>query len=230
MASRTVSPTRESTISTKFEDEARQNGHRFIAGVDEVGRGCLAGPVVAAAVILNPDRPLPEGLDDSKKLTAIQRERIGAEIRKTALAFAVAQVEADEIDEINIYQASCYAMVLALQQLEPKPDFVLADAVNLKSCFIAQKAIIHGDAISASIAAASIIAKTYRDGLMRSIHEIYPQYGFDTHVGYSTRKHLDALKAHGPTPLHRRSFAPVRLEEQGELAFEELPSTDECAQ
>lgn len=204
---------RVSSICTDFEDEARAGGFRLIAGVDEVGRGALAGPVVAAAVILDPERPLPDGLDDSKKLTASKRERIAEEILQTALAFAVGQVESEEIDRINILQASRLAMIEALKQLDPCADYLLIDAVQLKETELPQKAIIHGDAISASIAAASVVAKTYRDALMRAFHEVYPQYNFTRHVGYSTREHLDALREHGPCRIHRRSFHGVVREE-----------------
>lgn len=209
------SPTRRrriSTICTTFEDEARACGFRLIAGVDEVGRGALAGPVVAAAVILDPERPLPDGLDDSKKLTALQRQRIAGEIIQTALAFAVGQIEPEEIDSINILQASRVAMLEALKQLDPCADYLLIDAVQLKEAELPQKSIIHGDSISASVAAASVIAKTYRDALMRAFHEVYPQYNFARHVGYSTREHLDALRRHGPCQIHRKSFHGVLSE------------------
>lgn len=200
---------RVSAICTAFEDEARSGGFSLIAGVDEVGRGALAGPVVAAAVILDPERPLPEGLDDSKKLTALQRQRIASEIIQSALAFAVGQVEPEEIDRINILEASRLAMTEALKQLDPCADYLLIDAIQLKEAKLPQKAIIHGDSISASIAAASVIAKTYRDALMRAFHEVYPQYNFARHVGYSTREHLDALREHGPCQIHRKSFHGV---------------------
>ena len=200
---------RVSSICTEFEDEARSRGFQLVAGVDEVGRGALAGPVVAAAVILDPARHFPEGLDDSKKLTPKQRERIADEILNTAVAFSVGQVEPEEIDRLNILQASRLAMTEALKQLDPCADYLLIDAVQLRELELPQKAIIHGDSISASIAAASVIAKTYRDALMRSFHEIYPQYNFARHVGYSTREHLAALREHGPCRIHRKSFHPV---------------------
>jgi ribonuclease HII len=196
-------------ICTDFEDEARASGFRFIAGVDEVGRGALAGPVVAAAVILDPHAPLPKGLDDSKKLTALQRERIADEILRTAVAVAVGQIEADEIDEINILQATRRAMLVALEQLDPCADFLLIDALQLKECALPQKAIIHGDAISTSIAAASVLAKSYRDALMRGFHDLYPQYNFARHVGYGTREHYVALREHGACLIHRKSFRGV---------------------
>jgi ribonuclease HII len=203
---------RVSSICTDFEDEARRGGFRFVAGVDEVGRGALAGPVVAAAVILDPERSVPEGLDDSKKLTARQRERLAGEILQTAVAFTVGQVEPEEIDRINILQASRLAMLEAIKQLDPCADYLLIDALQLKEAALPQKAIIHGDSISASIAAASIIAKTYRDALMRSFHEVYPQYNFARHVGYGSREHLGALREHGPCRIHRKSFHGVVTE------------------
>ena len=197
------------TIGIDFENQARAEGFRFIAGVDEVGRGCLAGAVVAAAVILDLSQPLPEGLNDSKKLSEKKRLEIDAQIRETAIAISISQVEADEIDRINILQATKKAMRAAIENLDPKPDFLLIDAVQLKEISTPQKAIIKGDAISASIAAASIIAKTYRDDLMKKLDETYPQYGFAKHVGYGTKAHYDALKQHGACPLHRKSFRGV---------------------
>ena len=196
-------------IGIEFERQAIADGYKFIAGVDEVGRGCLAGAVVAAAVILDLSKPLPEGLNDSKKLSAKTRERIDAEIRASAISFAVAQIEAEEIDRINILQATKRAMIKAVGLLSPAADFLLIDALQLKEINLPQKAIIRGDAISASIAAASIIAKTYRDNLMRELDKIYPEYGFANHVGYGTKAHFAALKQHGASPLHRKSFRGV---------------------
>ncbi len=201
--------TRTSSIGTSFEDTARDCGYRLIAGVDEVGRGALAGPVVAAAVVLNPALPLPEGLDDSKKLTPAERERIGAELRQTAIAFATGLVSAEDIDAINILRATRRAMLEAIGKLGPGADYLLIDALELKEAGLPQRAIIRGDSISASIAAASVIAKTYRDGLMREYDAVYSQYGFARHVGYGTRAHLAALRAHGACPIHRRSFRGV---------------------
>lgn len=192
-----------------FEQEAKKNGFRFVAGIDEVGRGCLAGAVVAAAVILDLSKPMPAGLNDSKKLSAKKRERLDEEIRANALALAIAQVEADEIDRINILQATKKAMISAVGQLKPAADFLLIDAVQLKEISLPQKSIIGGDAISASIAAASVIAKTYRDNLMREIDELYPAYGFAKHVGYGTRAHFAALKIHGASSIHRKTFRGV---------------------
>jgi ribonuclease HII len=200
---------RASEICTAFEDEARERGHRMIAGVDEVGRGALAGPVVAAAVILNPDAPLPVGLDDSKKLTALQRERIAGELKETALCYGVGLIPPEEIDSTNILIATRRAMCHALGELKPCADFLLIDALQLREIALPQRAIIHGDSISASIAAASVIAKTYRDALMRDYDSVYPEYGFASHVGYGTRAHLQALRTHGACPIHRRSFRGV---------------------
>lgn len=197
------------TIGFDFEDQARSEGFGFIAGVDEVGRGCLAGPVVAAACILDREKPLPDGLDDSKKLTAAQRETISAELRENALAFGIGAVEADEIDEINILEATKKAMFLAIQALTPAADYLLIDALQIKLVRLPQKALIKGDSISVSIAAASIIAKTYRDELMRDYESQFPQYGFAGHKGYGAASHLEALRIHGPCALHRKSFRGV---------------------
>jgi ribonuclease HII len=196
-------------IGLDFENLAVVEGFRFIAGVDEVGRGCLAGAVVAAACILDLSKPLPEGLDDSKKLTAKRRELIAEELKQTVLAYSIAQIEAEEIDRINILQATKKAMRLAIENLQPQPDFLLIDAVQLKEISLPQKAIIKGDQISASIAAASILAKTYRDRLMSELDRIYPEYGFAKHAGYGTRAHFDAMKIYGACPLHRKSFRGV---------------------
>ena len=199
----------ESAVGIEFENQAIDQGYKFIAGVDEVGRGCLAGCVVAAACILDLSKPLPEGLNDSKKLTARKREKLDQEIRQIAVAFAIAQVEADEIDQINILQATKKAMRLAVEKLQPNADFLLIDAVKLKDVNLPQKSIIHGDAISASIAAASIIAKTYRDNLMHEMDKIYPEYSFARHVGYGTKLHFEALRKHGACEIHRKSFRGV---------------------
>jgi ribonuclease HII len=170
----------------------------------------LAGPVVAAAVILDPAAPLPDGLDDSKKLTARERERIAEELKGTALCYGVGLIPPEEIDSTNILIATRRAMCHALGELRPhSADFLLIDALQLREVELPQRAIIRGDSISASIAAASVIAKTFRDALMRDYHDAYPQYGFAAHVGYGTRAHLEALRAHGACPIHRRSFRGV---------------------
>ena len=196
-------------IGLDFENQAFAEGFHLVAGVDEVGRGCLAGAVVAAACILDLSKPLPEGLNDSKKLSEKKRLKLDEEIRACSIAFAVGQVEAEEIDCINILQATKKAMRLAIENLDPQPDYLLIDALQIKEINTPQKGIIKGDAISASIAAASIIAKTYRDNLMRESDKLYPQYGFARHVGYGTKTHFAALKQHGACPLHRKSFRGV---------------------
>ena len=198
-----------SGIGTVFEQQARDAGFRLIAGLDEVGRGCLAGPVVAAACILDLDRGFPAGLDDSKQLTAETREEIAAELKHTAIAYAIGQVEADEIDRINILEATKKAMLLAIASLSVPPDFLLIDALHLKQTSLPQRAIIKGDSVSASIAAASILAKTYRDARMVEYAVEYPQYGFDGHKGYGAVSHFEALREHGPCILHRKSFRGV---------------------
>ncbi len=194
--------------SSRFERAARKLGWTRIAGIDEAGRGALFGPVVAAAVILNPKRRIV-GLDDSKKLTPEHRAELRDRIREHALAWAVAEVDAQRIDAWNIYQASRQAMGAALAQLPIPPDYLLIDAMEL-DVLIEQKSLIKGDARSVSIAAASILAKTHRDARMQEWDAIYPLYGLARHKGYATPDHLEALRLHGPTPLHRYSFAPVR--------------------
>jgi ribonuclease HII len=208
---------RESSICTLFEDAARAEGFERVAGLDEVGRGALAGPVVVAAVVLDPSAPLPEGLDDSKKLTRLQRERIAEELRRTAVCYSYGLIGPEEIDEANILVATRRAMLQALEKLQPCADFLLIDAIQLRESSLPQKAIIRGDSVSASIAAASVLAKTYRDALMRDYDTVYPHYGFAHHVGYGTREHWAALRTHGCCPIHRRSFRGVLLEEESEV-------------
>jgi ribonuclease HII len=193
---------------SRYEREARQSGWLRVAGLDEAGRGSLFGPVVAAAVILNPRRRIV-GLDDSKKLSADRRAELAPRIREFALAWAVAEIDSSRIDAWNIYQASRQAMMAAVSQLNPLPDYLLLDAMEI-DLPIEQKALIHGDARSVSIAAASILAKTERDRRMEEFDQQYPQYGLAQHKGYGTPEHLEALRRHGPTPLHRFSYAPVR--------------------
>lgn len=197
------------SIGLVFENQARAQGYRSIAGVDEVGRGCLAGPVVAAACILDPERPLPDGLDDSKKLDPAKREMIAVELKEACIAYAIGQVEADEIDRINILEATKKAMLAAINALEPPADYLLIDALRLKQSQLPQRAIIKGDSVSASIAAASILAKTYRDELMCRYDAEYPLYGFAGHKGYGASIHLDAIKTHGSCAIHRKSFRGV---------------------
>lgn len=180
-----------------------------IAGVDEVGRGCLAGPVVAAAVILDPNRPI-KGLRDSKKLSAKKRDELAQEIKEKALAWSVAAMGPEVIDKINILQATLEAMKAAVEKLPVEPDFVQVDGNKLPKWKWLSEAVVKGDDKVEWISAASIIAKTTRDGYMCKIAELYPQYGFEHHVGYGTAEHIKALKAYGPTPIHRKTFAPVR--------------------
>src|ERR1700687_3949470 len=194
--------------SARYERGARQCGWQRIAGLDEAGRGSLFGPVVAGAVILNPRRRIV-GLDDSKKLMPERRRELALRIREHALAWAVAEIDASRIDAWNIYQASRQAMSAAVSQLRPLPDYLLLDAIEI-DLPIEQKALIHGDARSVSIAAASILAKGERERRMEEYDHLYPQYGLAQNKGYGTPDHLEALRRHGPSPLHRFSYAPVR--------------------
>jgi len=191
-----------------LERELRARGFQAVAGVDEVGRGSLFGPVVAAAVILSPDRPV-RGLNDSKLLEAERREVLDQRIRERAVAWAVAAVDAATIDSINIYQASRLAMRMAVTRLDPAPDFLLIDAVPV-DLPLPQRPLIKGDMRCHAIAAASIVAKVYRDACMRVWDRVFPQYGLASHKGYSTPEHCQAIERFGPTPLHRLSFEPVR--------------------
>ena len=191
-----------------WERELRARGFRAVAGVDEVGRGALFGPVVAAAVILSAERPV-RGLNDSKLLEPERREVLAARIRERAVAWAVAAVDAATIDSINIYHASRMAMRLAVTRLHPAPDFVLIDAVPLEIPF-PQRALIKGDARCHAIAAASIVAKVYRDACMQVWDKVFPEYGLAEHKGYATPEHRRAIRKHGLTPLHRLSYEPVR--------------------
>lgn len=192
----------------KYEREARQQGFERIAGVDEVGRGALFGPVFAAAVILSPDRPI-RGLRDSKQLDPQRRETLASRIRERAVAWAVAAADAFEIDRVNIYQASRLAMRRAVERLNPAPGYLLVDAVKI-DLPIAQRALIHGDTLSQCIAAASILAKVERDACICAWDEVFPEMGLKNHKGYCTDEHWKALEKHGPTSLHRFSFWPVR--------------------
>jgi ribonuclease HII len=193
-----------------IENALRRFGFVRVAGVDEVGRGCLAGPVVAGAVILDPARHIP-GLADSKLLSAARREALDRRIRGTALAWAVAEVGADEIDRLNIRRASLEAMRRAVLALSPLPDFLLVDAFLVPDVLMAQRGIVHGDRVCAAIAAASIVAKVYRDRLMHDWHARDSRYGYDRHKGYATPDHLEALARFGYSPIHRRTFRPPSL-------------------
>ena len=209
------------------EQALRYNGYRMIAGVDEVGRGALFGPVVAAAVIL------PEkvgvlsrmGLKDSKQLDRAQREKLDIKVRSMALAVGVAEVDAATIDRVNIYQASRLAMLLAVQQLDPAPDHLILDAMIIDHpC--PQTKLYYGDALCLSIAAASVVAKVYRDELMREFDKQHPQYGLASHKGYATPEHRKALREHGPTTLHRYSFSPVAAADPRGALDERIESGD----
>lgn len=197
---------------TLFERIGFEQGFRRIAGLDEAGRGPLAGPVMAAAVILPKDLVLP-GLRDSKKLTALQRERFFDEINACADAVGVGRVDPDVIDRINILKATHLAMTRALDQLTVSPDYLLIDALTLPGLPIPQKALIRGDDLSQSIAAASVIAKVTRDRLMLEYDRLYPEYHFRSHKGYGTAEHLQALERFGPCPIHRMTFRRVRPDE-----------------
>ena len=207
MAKRPVS-NEQSVPDFAHEARLRARGFELVAGVDEVGRGPLAGPVVVAAVILDPDH-LPDGLDDSKKLTASVRERLFTEIMRHAHV-AIASIPAARIDAINIRQATFEAMAEAVNGLAVRADFALIDGRDVPPLPCSAEALIGGDRRSLSIAAASIIAKVTRDRMMTLLAQTYPDYGFEKHMGYGTAKHLEALALHGPTPLHRMSFAPLK--------------------
>lgn len=193
-----------------LENALRRSGFVYVAGVDEVGRGCLAGPVVAAAVVLHPDRHIP-GVCDSKTVPAAERERLYDQILCDAVAWAVGDADPAEIDRINIHQASLRAMQRAVLQLAPMPDIVLVDAFRVPNLPMAQRAVRHGDRRCSAIAAASIIAKVTRDRHMRGLHARDPRYGFDRHKGYATADHLDAVARFGYSDVHRRSFRASTL-------------------
>ncbi len=209
------------------EEALRYRGHKVIAGVDEVGRGALFGPVVAAAVILPAKNAvlMRMGLKDSKQLTREEREKLDRRVRKTAVAISVAEIDAVTIDRINIYHATRLAMLRAVEGLGLMPDHILIDAMLIDHpC--SQTKLFYGDALCLSIAAASVVAKVHRDGLMRELHQMYPQYGLAQHKGYGTPVHRRALAEHGPTPLHRRSFNWVAEADPNALLEETLSEAD----
>jgi len=185
-------------------------GFNYVAGVDEVGRGCLAGPVVAAAVVLDPARYIPR-VCDSKTVTPLERDHLYDRITRTAIAWGVAGCDPLEIDDVNIHQASLRAMNRAVMSLVPLPDVVLVDAFRVPGLPMAQKPVVHGDTRCTVIAAASIVAKVTRDRAMLELHALDPRYGFDRHKGYATRDHLAAVGRFGYSPAHRRSFRPPSL-------------------
>jgi ribonuclease HII len=192
-----------------YERKLREKGCQWIAGVDEAGRGPLAGPVVAAAVILPENFYLP-GINDSKKLTEQMREKFFNRIMEEAVSVGIGFVSAKEIDNINIYEASKLAMIKAVKQLNPQPEHLLVDALSLPIS-IPQTSLVKGDAKSFTIAASSIVAKVTRDRYMKRLGEKYPQYGFEHHMGYGTKLHLEAIKEHGVTSEHRKSFSPIQM-------------------
>ena len=193
-----------------LENALRRLGFNRVCGVDEVGRGCLAGPVVAGAVVLDPDRHI-SGLSDSKTVPPNEREDLFEQITRRALAWAVAEASPIEIDSINIHQASLQAMRRAVMALMPLPDLVLVDAFRIPDLLMAQRGVVHGDQRCSAIAAASIVAKVTRDRQMRQLHAQDPRYGFDRHKGYATADHLAAVRHFGYSPVHRRSFSPPTL-------------------
>jgi len=193
-----------------LENALRRVGFVHVAGCDEVGRGCLAGPVVAAAVVLHPDRHIP-GVCDSKTVPAPERERLYEQILAAAIAWAVGEADPTEIDRINIHQASLRAMQRAVLQLAPLPDIVLVDAFRVPDLPMAQRGVLHGDRRCSAIAAASIVAKVTRDRQMLDLHGRDPRYGFDRHKGYATADHLEAVARFGYSEVHRRSFRPATL-------------------
>lgn len=195
----------------QIETHYHQQGYRILAGVDEVGRGALAGPVVTAAVILPAQTELiPSGINDSKKLSSTQRELLNQQLLAVATAYAIGMATPMEIDQLNILQATKLAMCRALQQLQPAPDFVLIDGRDHLDIALPQKSIIAGDSRSLSIAAASIMAKVYRDQLMRNMDRDFPQFGFGVHKGYGTKQHRQAIQQYGACQQHRLSFAGVQ--------------------
>lgn len=203
------------TCTRKFEEQAFRSGWRLVAGCDEVGRGALLGPLYAAAVILDPAKPIL-GVDDSKKLTAQERQSLAREITEKAIAFQVVSLSAAEVDAINVYEASRQGMIRALLALDPAPEFVLTDAMPLEGCAnsavfaIPHRAIVHGDALSVSVAAASILAKVARDAHLEKLNYLYPQYGLAKNKGYGTPRHLKALAVFGPCAEHRKTYQPVK--------------------
>jgi len=193
-----------------LENALRRMGFVYVAGCDEVGRGCLAGPVVASAVVLDPSRYIPR-ICDSKTVTALERDRLYERITREAVCWSVVGVEPTEIDRINIHQASLRAMQRAVMALAPLPDMVLVDAFRVPDLPMAQRGVVHGDTRCTAIAAASIVAKVTRDRAMLELHGRDPRYGFDRHKGYATREHLDAMERFGYSDVHRRSFRPPTL-------------------
>ena len=205
--------------SRKLENELRGKGFHLVAGVDEAGRGPLAGPVVAAAVIFPSEYKNAE-IDNSKKLSEKKREKLLCDIERAALSIGIGIVDADMIDKINILKATLLAMQTAVENLSPRPDFLLIDGRDRLRIPIPQKAIIRGDSLCFSVAAASIVAKVTRDRIMNEYHITYPDYGFTRHKGYGTSQHLQKILKHGPSPIHRRSYGPVSAAPQTEIRLD----------
>jgi ribonuclease HII len=205
----------ELKCTRKLEEQALRAGWHLVAGCDEVGRGALLGPLYVAAVILDPAKPI-RGVDDSKKLTPIERESLARKITERALAFQVVSLSAAEVDALNVYEASRQGMVRAVLALDPAPDFILTDAMPLEGSpkatgfVIPHRAVVHGDALSVSIAAASILAKVARDAHLQQLDRLYPMYGLARNKGYGTRHHLEALAVYGPCAEHRKTYQPVK--------------------
>ena len=204
MAAR-IDPVQKYAEMSAYENRYLEQGKRMIAGMDEAGRGPLAGPVVAACVILDPEKPV-YGVNDSKKLSPKKRAELKKAIEENAVAIGVGIVDEKTIDEINILEATKLAMKKAVEALGIVPDVILIDALKIPSIPVPQEGIIKGDALSVSIAAASIIAKETRDDILRQIDEMYPQYGFASHKGYGTAQHIQAIRTYGPLPIHRKTF------------------------
>ncbi|HOO44038.1 MAG TPA: ribonuclease HII [Bacillota bacterium] len=205
-------------MNLTFEKQLWSQGYTHIVGVDEVGRGPLAGPLVAAAVILDPDHMI-EGLNDSKQLSAKKRQELLIQIKDKAIAYAYSFIDEATIDTINIYQASKKGMLEAIKKLNVQPDYILSDAMPLDESGLPYQAIIKGDSLSASIAAASILAKETRDAYMKIQSQTYPGYDFEHNMGYPTKKHRDALKRIGICPIHRKSYKPVKDMIEQQLSF-----------
>jgi ribonuclease HII len=192
-----------------FENEARNQGHRIVAGIDEAGRGPLAGPVVSAAVILPEGVDLP-GIDDSKKLTPAKRDRLYERLYGVARSIGIGVVDTAEIDRINILQASLQSMAMAVANLRPRADYLLIDGIFTLAADVPQQAIKKGDSLSISIAAASIVAKVTRDRIMAQVDDLFPEFGFRRHKGYPTKTHREAIARYGACPIHRRTFKGVK--------------------
>lgn len=192
--------------TSDIEQSLWKDSKKFVCGIDEVGRGSFAGPVVVGAVIFSPDAIIPEGLADSKLLKPKIREELEVKIKKSCLGWAIAEIGVDTINDVGIGRATQIAFLESIKLITPNPDFVLIDAFLIDGYVGEQKAVVGGDKISVSIAAASIIAKVYRDNLMRNLAQKLPQYGFEIHKGYGTKSHREAIKLHGLSPIHRKSF------------------------